>query len=256
MEYLVIGGAAAGAALLTLFSGFGLGTILMPVFAIFFDVSVAVALTAVVHLFNNLFKLLLLGRHARWHIVARFGVPAVLAAFGGASLLVWLAGQPPLWEYTIAGMSAAITTLKLVIAGLMLGFAWYELAPSARAMTPAWLPVGGVISGFFGGLSGHQGALRSAFLLRCALDQKSYIATGVVIACLVDLIRIQIYGLGLPAAVLVQAQAPLMLTAIGCAFAGSFLGSRLLHKITMPTIRKLVAALLVGLAMSLGIGVV
>ncbi len=41
--------------ILTFFSGFGLGTILMPVFALFFPVEVAIALTSVVHFSNNLF---------------------------------------------------------------------------------------------------------------------------------------------------------------------------------------------------------
>ncbi len=46
---------------LTLFSGFGLGTLLLPAFALFFPVEIAVAATAIVHLINNLFKLLLVG---------------------------------------------------------------------------------------------------------------------------------------------------------------------------------------------------
>ena len=48
---------------LTLFSGFGLGAVLMPAFAVFFPVEVAVAATAVVHLANNIFKLLFQFRH-------------------------------------------------------------------------------------------------------------------------------------------------------------------------------------------------
>jgi uncharacterized protein len=51
------------AAGVTLFSGFGLGTLLMPVFVLFIPIETAIALTAVVHLFNNLLKLILLGRY-------------------------------------------------------------------------------------------------------------------------------------------------------------------------------------------------
>ncbi|HNO61706.1 MAG TPA: hypothetical protein PKH44_13805 [Plasticicumulans sp.] len=69
----VIAAAAFLASLLTLFSGFGLGTILTPVFGLFFPLHVAVALTGVVHLANNLFKLALLGRQAARHLVLRFG---------------------------------------------------------------------------------------------------------------------------------------------------------------------------------------
>lgn len=61
---------------LTLFSGFGLGTVLMPVMAVFFPIETAVAITAVVHFANNDFKLLLFGRQADYQVVLRFGIPA------------------------------------------------------------------------------------------------------------------------------------------------------------------------------------
>ena len=51
---------------MALYSGFGLGTLLMPVFALFFPVPVAVASTAVVHLASNLFRLAFTGRQADW----------------------------------------------------------------------------------------------------------------------------------------------------------------------------------------------
>jgi uncharacterized membrane protein YfcA len=64
LELAIICVAAFGASILTFFSGFGLGTILTPIFMIFFPVEVAIALTGVVHFFNNIFKLLLVGRNA------------------------------------------------------------------------------------------------------------------------------------------------------------------------------------------------
>ena len=57
-----------------------------------------------------------------------------------------------------------------------------------------WAPLGGVISGFFGGLSGHQGLFRSAFLVKSGLSKNSFIATGVGIAVLVDITRLSVYG--------------------------------------------------------------
>jgi uncharacterized protein len=64
MTYLVVIVAAFVASGLTFFSGFGLGTLLLPAFAFFFPAEQAVALTAVVHLLNGLFKLGLVARHA------------------------------------------------------------------------------------------------------------------------------------------------------------------------------------------------
>ena len=61
MQYALVAGVAVFVAGLTLFSGFGLGTLLMPAFALFLPVPVALAATAVVHLANNLFKLALVG---------------------------------------------------------------------------------------------------------------------------------------------------------------------------------------------------
>ncbi|OFZ11088.1 MAG: hypothetical protein A2Z20_04150 [Bdellovibrionales bacterium RBG_16_40_8] len=62
MDFVVIALVAFAASLLTFFSGFGLGTILLPVFAIWFPIDVSVALTAVVHFLNNIFKLMLVGK--------------------------------------------------------------------------------------------------------------------------------------------------------------------------------------------------
>ena len=72
--------AALLASCLTFFSGFGLGTLLMPVVALFLPVEVAIAVTAIVHLANNLFKLALVGKKADRSVLWRFGAPAVLAA--------------------------------------------------------------------------------------------------------------------------------------------------------------------------------
>lgn len=53
LSYIVLSATALATSALTLFSGFGLGTILTPVFAIFFPIEVAIASTAVVHLSNE-----------------------------------------------------------------------------------------------------------------------------------------------------------------------------------------------------------
>ena len=62
MMYVIVCLVALGASFLTLFSGFGLSTLLMPAFALFFPLEAAIAMTAVVHLANNVFKLALVGR--------------------------------------------------------------------------------------------------------------------------------------------------------------------------------------------------
>lgn len=255
-QYAAIMAVSAFASGLTLFSGFGLGTILLPVFALFFPVELAIAMTAIVHLLNNLFKLALLGKYANRDVLLRFGLPAVLAAYFGAQVLVWFAEQPPLLRYTLGSRELLVTPVKLVIALLIVAFALLELSKRIEALSlpRSALPVGGLLSGFFGGLSGHQGALRSAFLLKCGLSKESFIATGVVIACFVDLSRLFVYS----ERFLFEGTAQnlsLLAAAVLSAFAGAYFASRKLKKVSMRLVRILVSTMLFVVALGLGSGI-
>lgn len=257
MEFFIICISAVVASFLTLFSGFGLGTLLMPVFAIFFPVNVAIALTAIVHLFNNLFKLALLGKYANRTIVFRFGLPAIGATFLGAWTLLYLSELRHLVTYQIAGHSFQITPVKLIVSILMVFFALLELIPRFEKISfeKKYLPLGGVMSGFFGGLSGHQGALRSAFLIKAGLSKEGFIGTGVVIACIVDITRISIYSSQLLFTG-ISDNSILLLAAVISAFIGAFIGNRLVKKITMRVIQIIVSVMLFGIALGLGAGLI
>lgn len=263
MDYLVVSLVALLASGLTLFSGFGLGTILMPAFALFFPVPVAVAAAAVVHLANNLFKLGLLGRSADWGVAWRFGLPGVLTAFLGAGLLIYLADLPVLATYKVLGRTAQVSLVKLVIGCLIIGFSVLELFPALEGrlkISGKSLPLGGALSGFFGGLSGNQGAFRSAFLLRAGLDKTAFIATGVVCAVLVDVSRLLVYGLELWAGNLAELAGHGAWSKAGvatlAAFLGAFLGRRLLDKVTMGFIRRLVGVMLLFIGLGLASGII
>jgi uncharacterized membrane protein YfcA len=261
VEYAVVSVVAFLVATLTLLSGFGLGTLLLPAFAIFFPVPVAIAATAVVHLANNLFKVVLMGRYASWPVVVRFALPAAAAAVVGAELLGGATGLRPLAVYALRGQPHEVTVLKITVAAVMFGFALLELLPRFQtlAFEPAYLVPGGLLSGFFGGLSGHQGALRAAFLVKVGLDKQAFIGTSVVSAVAVDVARLLVYGLtfyGDQAATLGAAPGGAVAAATAAAFAGSFLGARLLDKVTVRSIQLIVGTLLVVVAIGLGTGLV
>lgn len=255
MEF-VIALAAFTASLLTLFSGFGLGTILTPIFGIFFPLNIAVALTGIVHLLNNLFKLSLLGKNANWKTVLRFGIPSVVGGFIGAMSLATLSQLPALFAWECCGKTLEVSGLKLAIAVLMIVFALMEILPSLKNLnfSNKYLTAGGLLSGFFGGLSGHQGALRSAFLINSGLSKEAFIATGVVIACLVDFTRLPVYFSKFSSGELIQ-EWPVLLLATFSAFAGAYLGARFLKKTTMQGIQKLTAAMIIAIALLLAAGV-
>ena len=252
---LLVGSVAFVASALTFVSGFGLGTLLMPVFAVFMPVERAVALTGVVHFLNSIFKFTLVGRHVHWPTVLRFGLPALLASLVGAWLLVRLAAQPPLFSYTLGARQLQVTPTRLLVSALLLVFVLVEWVPAWRALTfpPRYMPVGGVLSGLAGGVSGMQGALRSAFLARGGFDKRTFVATGVAIACVIDVSRVGVYS-----SMFWQHRAdidvPLLGVAVGAAFAGALVGRRYLERLTMDAVRHLIAALLLVMAVAMAAG--
>ncbi len=262
MEYLVICLVTLVVSAVTLFSGFGLGTVLMPAFAIFFPVGLAVAGTAVVHLANNLFKLILVGKHANRGIVVRFAIPAAVFAAIGAFVLGQLSGVEPIARYQIAGITCEVTVVKIVIAVLIAVSSLLDLLPQFEhlAFDPKYIGIGGALSGFFGGLSGLQGALRSAFLIRTGLDKDAFIGTSVVSAVIVDVARILIYGTTFVSqhfrSVAQRDFAWLVVAGMVSAFVGSFVGARLVAKVTIRTVQVLIGSMLLLLAAALGIGIV
>jgi uncharacterized membrane protein YfcA len=261
MEYILIIFVAFGAAVLTFFSGFGLGTILLPAFAIFFPIEVAIGLTAVVHLTNNLFKFGLLRRSVNFKVVVRFALPAAIAAFLGAYLLGIITKSPVVWNYSILGVNLQTSLINIIIALLLLFFSIVEINKRLKKISfgNKLLPLGGLLSGFFGGLSGHQGALRSMFLLRVRLNKEAFIATGIAAAIVIDISRLTVYGYSFFVDKFVSIDDYqfyiLLIVATLSAFAGSLLGRRLLKKVTMRLIQLSVGILIIVFAILLGFGI-
>jgi uncharacterized membrane protein YfcA len=256
MIYVVTCAVAFFASGLTFFSGFGLGTLLLPAFAVFFPVALAVALTAVVHFLNGLFKLILVWRQVEWGVVVGFGITAVLGALAGASTLMSIADAQPLVIYSFFGRETAVTSAKLVVGVLLLFFACAEGLPSLRGISfpRQYLPVGGFLSGYFGGLVGMQGALRSAFLVKAGLTKEAYVGTGSAISFLVDVSRLAIY-FRLIARHHDEFDYSLLAAVVVCALLGATLGNHYLPKATMSGIQAVVAVLLLLVSLGLISGV-
>jgi uncharacterized membrane protein YfcA len=245
-------------AFFTLFTGFGLGTLLLPAFALVFPPLAAVAATAVVHGLNNLFKLTLLWRDVDRSVLFVFGFPAVLAAIPGATLLTHLAELSGSLSWQLGALKGEVTAIKFALGMLILFFAWLELSAVVKRLqiNRRWLPLGGIVSGFFGGLSGHQGAFRAAFLGPLGLSPGAWAGTQAAIAVVVDTTRVLVYGGAFMSSGLQSAADARPLVAVTlAAFAGSYAGKRLLHKTTMEGIRRVtgVLLLLTGTALATGL---
>ena len=117
-----------------------------------------------------------------------------------------------------------------------------------------------MLSGFFGGFSGHQGTLRSAFRTKVGISPQAFGGTNALIGFLVDLTRIMVYG-----SVVFLAgtgsgfdRHQWSMITIGClaAFAGIIIGKRYLHKLTMRAIQTVTGVLLLGISTALFTGIV
>jgi len=254
MEYFIVGLVAFLASLLTFFSGFGLGTLLTPVFVIFFPIEIAIAGTGLVHFSNNMFKILLVGKNVSKSVVIKFGLPGMVGAAIGAFLLISLTSLGTIYQTSTSWLEVNITPVNLVIGLVLIAFATKDLQSKGNAgIDKKWLPLGGLLSGFFGGLSGHQGAMRTAFLTKLGLTKEAFIASGIAIACLVDITRIPFYFKNITG--LDSVPKTLFVVATLCAFAGALFGKYFLKKINLETLHKIVAVaiILVALAMIVGL---
>ena len=92
------------------------------------------------------------------------------------------------------------------------------------------------------------------FLVKPGLSKESFISTGVVIAVLVDLARLFVYGWtsGLQG----LSQSHLVILASISAFVGAFVGARLIQKVTLRSIQVTVSVLLTVISIGLMTGLI
>jgi uncharacterized membrane protein YfcA len=257
MEIVIISTIAFFVSILTFFSGFGLGTILTPAFMLFFPTHLAIALTGVVHFFNNIFKLILTGKHASKEVVIKFGIPAVIAAFIGSWILINIPDLKPLFTYEIFGKAMIVYPVKFMVSVILIFVAFIDIIPyfSRLQFGKEKLPLGGILSGFFGGLSGNQGALRSAFLIKAGLSKEAFVGTTVVVSLLVDFTRLSIYATRFLDAGLFN-NLDIVIPATLSAIAGAFIGNKLLKKVTLRFLQVTVAILLILVSVAMGGGLI
>lgn len=259
MELILIGALTLLASGLTFVSGFGLGTLLAPILALLYPLPLAIAAAGVVHFANNLFKFYLMARFANWDVVSRFAVPGAFASVAGAIVLVNSAELPPFINYTSGVFALSVTPVGLLIGPLIIVFSLLELSKQLESLSIPirLLPLGGVLSGFFGGLSGNQGALRAAFLMKAGLSKEEYVATSVVSAVLIDVVRLLVYEVFLIPIQLNNTNTMMVpiIVATFAALLGSFIGKQILPKVTLPALQRTIAVfmLLVGIAITVGI---
>ena len=231
MEFLALAFVVAFlAAALTVPAGFGLSTMLTPMVLLIMGPHEAVAVVAVVHGAHNAGKFLALRDSVDFSAFRHYGIWLVVGAVIGAALQSKVPQGPLL---------ALIGAFLILLPLLTLSESWTGIRiPEANDR------IGGFGSGFMGGLSGHQGALRAMFLTRRLPDKMAYAATASVLALCVDLSRIPVYLFFRPEEIVEHFQITILL--VVAALLGVRAGKRWLESMKSEWIHNLVMSGIVG----------
>ena len=214
-----------------------------------------VAAVAPVHLFHNLGKFLLLRSHVDRVVLVQFGVPALLAVALGAWGLARLTDLPELGAWSLFGKTFSVCPLKLVIGLSLAVFSAWELFGGGGGIRGVPLWAGGLASGLLGGLTGHQGAIRSAFFLGKNLPKETFIATGAAVACVVDFTRLAVY-VQLFRSLGGSVPWPVIGAGIAGAAAGLWVGRKSLRHASVETFRRIIGVALLAFGLGLAAGVI
>ena len=224
----MFGGAVASVA------GFGIGSLLTPAIAATSGTKLAVAAVSLPHIVGTSIRFWRFRRDVDWSIVRRFGFTSAAGGLAGALLNTWA---------TSRALEIVFGSL-LVLAG-MSQVTGYSKRWRLRG-TLAWL--GGALSGFFGGLVGNQGGIRTAAMLGFDVDKRQFVATTTAVALLIDMARVPVY-LALEAAQIVPLWPTIALATVGVV-GGTLFGEKLLARVPERRFRSVVGVLLLLLGLS------
>jgi uncharacterized protein len=221
-------------------AGFGIGSVLTPLFGTRVGVKLAVALVSIPHLAASLLRGWRLRRDIDRRVLFQFGIASAGAGLVGALFHDYLQGGP----------LGIVFGCLLVFAGITGALGLTNRVRFGRRA--AW--VAGLLSGAFGGLVGNQGGIRSAALFGFDVRKEAFVATGTAIGVIIDLARVPVY---------VATQAGPMLehwrliaAATAGALAGTLAGERILRRVPERIFRVVVSlfVLALGIATLAGVG--
>lgn len=209
-------------------TGFGTSTIMIPALALFLPPVEAIFLVSIIHWFGNVWKVTLFRSGLNWRLVGLFGLTGLLTSYLGASVTL--------------NVDNAV-----LLRGLGIFFAAYAvfLLLQSKLKVPASLGMallGGSLSGFFAGMFGIGGAIRSAFLTIFDLPKSVYIATAGAIGLMVDLTRVVTYiagGISLSPALSYG-----LIIFIPVSLLGAYVGKLVVNKISQQQFRAVIAVLI------------
>jgi uncharacterized membrane protein YfcA len=231
MYDVIVGLAAVLAGAVASVTGFGIGSLLTPLFAVRVGTQLAVAAVSIPHFFATALRFWRLRSRVDRRVLVSFGITSAAGGLTGALL----------------HSSATNRALAVVFGSLLMFVGVSELTGLARRMRfhgpVAW--IAGALSGFLGGLVGNQGGIRAGSLLGFDVDKEAFVATATAIGLVVDGARMPVY-FATQAAQIARIW-PLVLIATIGTLVGTLIGVPILRHVPEHVFRRLVAVLLLAL---------
>lgn len=216
-------------------SGFGIGSLLTPLFALRMDLQLAVAAVSIPHLLGTAVRFGLIRKDLRKDVFISFGVWSAVGGLIGA-LLHNAANNPVL---------VIVFACLLLFAGAV---GTFGLSQKMRfPPNVSWLA--GLTSGAFGGLVGNQGGIRSAALLGFNLTKQEFVATATGIGLIVDGARMPVYFAS-RFSDLIQLWLPISVASAGVLL-GTWLGKATLSKIPESIFKRVVSMIILVLGITM-----
>ncbi|MBI2624897.1 MAG: sulfite exporter TauE/SafE family protein [Candidatus Nealsonbacteria bacterium] len=235
MEIVYITLLTFAAAAIGTITGFGTSTIMIPVLLIFLPPLETIFLVAIIHWFGNVWKIALFSRGFNLRLIALFGVIGLATSYLGAFL----------------SLGANEQILLRFLGAFLAGYALFLISQS-KFKIPAGSAAalsGGALSGFFAGMFGMGGAIRSMFLSAFDLPKAVYIATAGAIGFMVDSTRIITYFTG--GTVMPKELWQGLFFFIPTSFLGAQIAKRIVDRIPQDKFRKVVAVFLFAIGIKL-----
>ncbi len=207
-------------------TGFGVSTVMVPIFLFFYPLAETLLLVGVIHWFGDLWKMFLFKKGVNWKLLFSFGIPGIITGWYGATLVFKLS--------TII-LTQIVGTLLVAYVIFITLKPKFQLKPTFGIAF--W---GGAGSGILGGISGvGGGALRAVILTAFNLPKEVYIFTSGLLGFVIDASRITTYiveGTKIPKHLILG-----MVVFIPASLAGAKIGKVLADKIPQNKFRLVIA---------------
>ena len=216
-------------------AGFGIGSFLIPLVSVQTGTKIAIALVSLPHFLGTSVRFWLLKNKVNRKILVRFGLLSAIGGLTGALL----------HSFFVSDLLQIIFAVMLISAGI-LGI--LQVTERVR-LGNIGAAIAGLTSGFFGGLVGEQGGIRSVALLNFSVEKEAFIATATATGLIVDAVRMPVYFIsGFD-----QVSQFLLILILSCVavVAGTLAGNLVLKRISEESFKRIVSLLVLILGIFL-----